>query len=152
MGGQRSITTLSPAAPGPRLRGVVDDAQLHPYHPRRHQQGKRLVDDSADVLGGAEDVDHVDRLRQVGEASDHRHAGDVATGEARVDADTGVTAGHEEGGDFVGRPARIGREADDRDPAHRGEERAQIEAHADGILLPSTLKRCCDDIKLPLAA
>ena len=42
---------------------VVADAELHPHHLGADRD--RVVDDRAGLIGGAEDVDHVDRVRDV---------------------------------------------------------------------------------------
>jgi len=66
--GQRSITTLIPFASASAAAFSSRDAELHPHHARARLHPQRLLDDARHVLAGAEDVDHVDRLGDVGEA------------------------------------------------------------------------------------
>ena len=94
---------------------MVDDAELHPDNAGARVERQRLVDDAADRIAGAEDVDHVDRLADLGEARDDGRAMDAAPGYARIDADAVVAARHEKREDAVRRPRRIGGEADDGD-------------------------------------
>ena len=57
-----------PGRRGPVERVRVDDAELEPHRPRTHLDG--LVGELAGRLGTAEDVDHVDGERHVGEGGE----------------------------------------------------------------------------------
>ena len=134
----------------PRLRGPIDHAELHPDHSRRLGQRQRLVDDEcAGMFGGAEDLDHVDRVRQIGEARHARDAVHLLTGDGGADADAMIASTHEKRGDIVGRASRIGGEAHDRDGADGLEERVKIGVCHRGILLPCQLKRRRSGIEPP---
>ena len=61
--GQRFMTTSMPARLGFLGRRIVADTQLHPHD--LGADGDRVVDDRADLVGGAENVDHVDRVGNV---------------------------------------------------------------------------------------
>jgi len=71
------------------------------------------IGDGRDFFGAAEDVDDVDGLGDVFEAGVGFLAEDF--GFVGIDGDDFVADGLEVGGNFVGRAARVGREADDGD-------------------------------------
>ena len=77
------MTTVTPFARARARRLFVDDAKLHPDHAGQGIERKRLVDDPAGGGRVAEDVDHVDPGRDVGEAGADRPAADERAGVAR---------------------------------------------------------------------
>ena len=104
-----------PGGPGARGGGVVDHAELEPD--RLRADGDRLVHVAAGVLGAAEDVDDVDRLRHLAQRRVARPPEHLAG--VRVDRHDVVPAREEEARHAVGGAAGIGRAADDR-PAAAG--------------------------------
>ena len=121
--GQRFITTLRPVASASG-RLVVAHAELHPDHLRARRERQRLLDDRQGILRGAEDVDHVDRLGNVGELGVGLAAEQFLAGEARVDRDHAVAALEQIFEGEIARPAVIGRDPDHGDRLHRVEDAA----------------------------
>ncbi len=63
--------------------GLVDHAQLHPH--RLGADRDRLIDDRADRVGAAEDIDDVDRVAQLVEVAEDEFAVQVFAGDLRID-------------------------------------------------------------------
>ena len=72
--GQRSMTTVRPAASARSRRRVVAYAELHPDRPDAEPILRRdcLVDDAAGGGAVAEDVDQIDRRRDIGQPGNRR--------------------------------------------------------------------------------
>ena len=125
MAGQVSITMRTPAATVRSNAAGVDDAELEPH--RLRVDGDRLVGELAGRVGATEDVDHVDRERDVGQ---RRVALLAQHGRRRrVDRDDALAAPLQVGSDLVRRAARVTGEAD------HGPRLAVLEHEADVVLV-----------------
>jgi hypothetical protein len=64
-----------------RRCGIVEDAELHPDHPRPGVERKRLVDDPPGSRRVAENVHHVDGPRNIRQNLEKRRAVNALAGE-----------------------------------------------------------------------
>src|SRR5579862_5119469 len=104
--------------------GPVDDPELQPN--RLGADRDRLVDGAPGKRAAAKDIDHVDRLGDIGERSVATLAEDHRAGGKRVDRDRPVALVLQIAHDAVARPVGPRAGADDRDGPGFGQDRAQI--------------------------
>ena len=83
--GQRFIATVRPACFRLLGRRIVAYRELHPDHLRRRVERQRLVGDRPCRLRVAEDLDHVDRRRHVGEPAVDLAPEDLLAGKPGID-------------------------------------------------------------------
>ena len=112
--------------------GVVADAELHPQ--RRRVCRNRLVDRVPDGVRPAEDVDEIDRLRDVLEARMEALAVDGLAGRRRVHGDDAVAGAPEIAHHAEARPPRLGARTDHRDRPRPAEDAAEI-SRAVGVMV-----------------
>ena len=106
-----------------RRRRVVADAELHPHHLGADRD--RVIDDRADLVRRAEDVDQIDRLGDVAQRGVDGLAEQRLAGEAGVDRDDAVALALQVAHDEGARPVPVGRGADHRDGARPLQDAAQ---------------------------
>ena len=114
---------LQPRRLGPRAGCVVAHAELHPHDARA--DGDRVVDDRVHLVGGAEDVDHVDLFGNVAQRGVDALAQQLLAREARVHRNHPVVLALQVFHDEIAWAVPVRRGADQRDRAHGGQDAAQ---------------------------
>ena len=99
---------------------------MQPDHLRAGRERERLLDDRDRVTRRAEDVDHVDRLRDIGEPSVDLAPQELLTGEPGIDRDHAIAALEQILEGEIARPAGIGGYPDHRDGLYGIEDAADI--------------------------
>ncbi len=101
---------LQPGRLGPRASRVVAHAELHPEDARADRDG--VVHDGVHVVGGAEDVHHVDRLGDVAQGGVHAFPEQLPPGERGIDRNYPVPFALQVLHDEVAWPVPVRRRAD----------------------------------------
>src|SRR3954469_13101685 len=105
---------------------VIAHAQLHPDHLRSWLELNGLLHNGKDILRRPEDVDHVDRFRDIGKPGVDGLAQDVVTGLAGIARDYPVASFKEILEGEITRAVVFWRNANHSNRLHRTEDAADI--------------------------
>jgi hypothetical protein len=100
--------------------------ELHPQHARPRIHFQDFVDDAGHRIGATKDVDHVDRLRKIGELRIDLLAAHLLAGVAGIDREDPVASLEQIFESEIARPVLLGRKADHGDRLHRIEDSADV--------------------------
>src|SRR3974390_85414 len=119
---------------GEKSRLVIAHGELHPDHLRPGPERQRLLHDGQHVLGGTEDVDHVDRLGDFAKVAVDFLPDDLLAGLMWINRDHPVATFEQILEREKARPIVLRRDADHGDGLHRLQNAADIAVGIDVVV------------------